>query len=284
MRAEATWTFVVVALLVSGCRAPDLDAEPGRAQTLALGRVRLDQLDCGRGDCADWYRFEVRSSGDFEAQLVTSDGRTRGTRRITLSDHQGKLLHERSVTGELRTQVSWRVAPGIYFLAVSSDDSRRFQYELLADIRTIEPVSVAPRAKPTPAPEPEPRFEWVEMRLHEINGKLGEPQEVLFYSDRPLDRGLRGRLVRGTQTVAEVTVLAYYPRSGGAKARIDDDLREPISKADTRLEIAIPVERPRRTTSSRRELPPVSVPRNGAPATRGPSGNQGRENDTEADP
>src|SRR6516162_10049283 len=84
--------FAATLAVATGCaKKVDPDAEPAGATTLALETWKTDSLDCGGGDCADWYRFEASDPGHASVEVVTvaKEGHSLPPYALTLTNETG---------------------------------------------------------------------------------------------------------------------------------------------------------------------------------------------------
>ncbi len=226
-----------VALLVAGCaKPPDLDAEPGGAQVLALGEPHDDTLDCRHGDCVDWYRIEVPGRGRLvvEVSALASEAPPPGFSAMLADDRGTALDHAESagqVSVRLEAQAPDRAA---YLVEVERREPRPpLGYRIEARYEPPPP----PRA---PAPPPKPEFEKVRSAVLQVERQDGRVTAVLLESGsgQGMRPGLRGSLVQGGRVIAQIEVIDVFPE--GSRARVDGALAAPIT-ASTMAEIDVPL-------------------------------------------
>jgi hypothetical protein len=233
---------------------PDRDAVPGNAMPLAFSIPWTDSLECGRGDCADWFRLEVPAVGDLLVAIALADaGPDAAAVRATLIDPVGVPLMRvgpKSSEGspqEIRHRA--RTKPGTYLLAVfSGKTARRLGYQLRIDFDAALPparakpgVSQPGVSRPAPAPPSLARFETKRTVVLEVEGPRSASPMVLLgagEADR-MKRGLRGRLIEKGLPIAEIVIVDVYPE--GSRARIEKRLGGEIT-VRTIAEIEVPLE------------------------------------------
>jgi hypothetical protein len=228
-------------LLGAGCaKPPDLDAEPGGAQVLALGTAHEDALDCRRGDCADWYRVEVPGKGHLvvEVTALGSQAPVPGF-GVILADGRGAPVDRAENAGQpsvrLEAQAPDRVA---YLVEVERREPRPpLGYRIEARYEPPPP----PRA---PAPPPKPEFETVRSAVLQVERQDGRVSAVLLESGsgQGMRPGLRGSLLQGGRVIASIEVIDVFPE--GSRARVEGALAAPITPSTT-AEIEVPVARSR---------------------------------------
>lgn len=240
MRGAALPLLLLAALGVLACRTPpppDPDGTRVGALRIGLDRSHDDVLDCERNDCADWYRTAARERGTLAIEVTTARGTAPAPAfDVVLEDAAGNPLDRARGTGEAEVRVSSPVGPEAYFFAVRAGASRE---TLRYRVRTrFEPLPPPP--PPPPPPEPEPRFETLSVSVLEVEGWGDDTRAVLLEhgADRGLERGLRGRLVDGGETIGEIVVEEVYPE--GSRARVEGALLSPVTP-QTVAEIDVPL-------------------------------------------
>ena len=241
-RAVFAWVSIpLLALHCSTCRPPpDPDAVATGAQPLELGRWQRDALDCGEGDCTDWYRFETPEPGTLRIAAVrVEDERKLPEFSLALADAEGNVLAQATSGGSARVRIAHpkkgQYAPaGRYMLAVQTpaEGEGALGYE----------VRVTFTAKPKPpvvAPIQAPRFRTVKAALLEVEKRADGGVAVLIDqgSQSGLAPGQRGRLLLGGQKLAEIEILDVYP--DGSRALIRGSLGAALTP-DTVAEVDVP--------------------------------------------
>lgn len=239
--------FAALALLVfgiAGCAKPppDLDGQPGGAQTLVLGYPHSDQLHCEDGDCSDWYRLRIDERGGLTIRVAALQESVLPTEYgVQLKSGRNQLLAYADAVGMGRKQLRWKAEPGYYLIGISAaEKSPPLRYEVRASFQPEPPPAPLLLPPPLPPPPPEPRFEPLSAEVLEVEGRPGNPHAVLI--DRGLAdglrSGLRGRLLENGEVIAIVEIVDAYP--DGSRARIEGSLQAPITPR-TRVEIDVPV-------------------------------------------
>jgi hypothetical protein len=229
---------------------PDPDAEPSSAQNLDATAKRSDKLECGANDCVDWYRVRTNQKGTLRVRLRPLGlGIPAGTAiSVELLDHRAQPLRTgRDDRGS--SIIESQLPAGIYFVRVSSEWREPLIYDLETELiaKVAQPAPTPsrveqPRAKPRVAPRPAdpPATIAVSGRIVEVEGRPGAVEYVLFTTSPPatLFPGLRGRLRKGSATLAEVEVTEAY-QGGAGRARLERQPTQPIDAA-TVIELDIP--------------------------------------------
>ena len=139
------------ATLGSCAKKVDPDAEPSGANPLPLETWKADSLNCGDGDCADWYRFEAPDPGrvSVEVVAVSKDGKPIPPYSIQITDGAAAKLGEAKSGAAPITGLEARVdKPGVYFLEIAEPpDAGALGYELRVNFQAEAP----------PPPPPPPR-------------------------------------------------------------------------------------------------------------------------------
>ena len=234
----------VLALSCSTCQPPpDPDGAPAGSQSLALGEWKRDALDCGEGDCTDWYRFETGEPGTLRIAAVrVDDDRELPEFSVALADADGKVLEQSASGGKERVRFTHPEAKGQYApagrftLAVQTppEGEGALGYELRVTF-TAKPAPKA--AAPREAP---PRFRTIQAALLEVEDRADGGKAVL------LDQGSRsgvaigqlGRLLVGGKKLADIEIIDVYP--DGSRAVIRGSLGAAITP-DTVAEVDVPL-------------------------------------------
>jgi hypothetical protein len=217
---------------------PDPDGEPGSAVVLELDASRTDQLHCGAGDCADWYRFQLEERGELRIELSARGDTAERPLRLQLADGRAQPIEDLAASGGAAS-LRLPARPGHYMLRIGSQDEAKtpLAYELSAVFEAERPPPPPPPPPPKP---PAPRFRVVEGAVLEVEGTGGEPQAVLIDRGEAdgVAPGQRGRLLEGDEAIASVEVVDSYPE--GSRVRIEGALGAPIT-ARTRAQIDVPL-------------------------------------------
>jgi hypothetical protein len=242
---RALFALFGVPLLAMSCSTcqppPDPDGVATGALPLGLGEWKRDALDCGEGDCSDWFRLETPDAGTLRIAVVrTADDRKLPEFSVALTDENGKELARATSGGKDRVRLvhpkkKGQHAPaGRYLLAVQTppDGEGALAYELRATF-AAKPQPVAP------APPPAPRFRTVSAALLEVEKRADGSQAVLIDqgSRAGIAPGQRGRLRVGGQKLAEIEVLDVYP--DGSRALVRGSLGAALTP-DTVAEVDVP--------------------------------------------
>ncbi|HTF36461.1 MAG TPA: hypothetical protein VK714_22485 [Myxococcota bacterium] len=240
------------ATLGSCAKKVDPDAEPSGANPLPLETWKADSLNCGDGDCADWYRFEAPDPGrvSVEVVAVSKDGKPIPPYSIQITDGAAAKLGEAKSGAAPITGLEARVdKPGVYFLEIAEPpDAGALGYELRVNFQAEAPPPPPPPppkkkehragARPAEAPAP-PRTQKLSGTVISTEGAAGKVEAVLIDLGTPrgLKPGMRGRLVDHGRPIAEIEVVEVY--RGGSRARIDGYLSGSIGPS-TVVEIDLP--------------------------------------------
>ena len=231
----------VLALSCSTCQPPpDPDGTPAGSRALELGRWQRDELDCGEGDCTDWYHFDTPETGALRISAVrVEDERKLPEFSLVLADGEGKVLAQATSAGQPRVRLAHPkkgefVPAGRFTVAVQTapDGKGALAYEL----------RVTFVAKPKPAavaPPPAPSFRIVKAALLEVEDRPNGGHAVLIDQGTRsgLAAGQRGRLLVGGQRVAEIEILDVYP--DGSRALVRGSLGAALTP-DTVAEVDVP--------------------------------------------
>ena len=227
--------------VAAGCQTTPVDPDglPGGATLLPMGALHRDQLNCGKGDCADWYRLEVPDRGDLVVSLESPVGAVDGGRNltVTLADGRGRQLETQAASPiDGRALITWQTNPGHYMVHVERPGKSRTPLPYELSLRLVRPPP-----PPREPPPPPPQFDTVVGEVLEVEGGFGDPEAVLV--DRGendgVEPGQSGRLLNEDTTIATIVVVDAYPE--GSRARIEGTLSAPIS-ASTRVEIDVPIQ------------------------------------------
>jgi len=225
---------LAAALLACAKPPPDLDAQPAGALPLALDQRHPDTLECGEGDCADWYRLEVPAKGLLTVALGPGAPEApRGGLSARLVDAQGQTLAVAASANGEPLELKAPVAAGAALVEVTpADPKAAVGYALTARFKAAPP--------PPPPPPPAPRFETRRAAVLEVEDARSEQPSVLLDAGeaagfRP---GMRGVLVDGGKKLAEVVIVNVYP--DGSRARVQGALAGAISPR-TVAEIQVPL-------------------------------------------
>jgi hypothetical protein len=241
-RALFAWVGMipVLALSCSTCQPPpDPDGVAIGAQPLELGSWRRDALDCGEGDCSDWYRFETTEPGTLRIAAVrVEDERKLPEFSLALADADGNVLEQATSGGKPRVRIAHpkekgsHAPAGTFTLAVQTppEGGGALAYELRV---TFEP-------KPSPPARVEPRFQAVKASLLEVEKRADGGAAVLIDqgSRSGIARGQRGRLLIGGQKLADIEILDVYP--DGSRALVRGSLGAALTP-DTVVEVDVPL-------------------------------------------
>jgi len=233
----------ILALSCSTCHPPpDPDGLPSGAQPLELDHWQRDALDCGEGDCTDWYRFETPEDGVLRITAVrVDDGRKVPEFSLVLADAEGRALAQATSGGQTRVRISHpkkkgEYAPaGAFTLAVQTPPEGKgaLGYELR--------VAFTPKPRPPPvAPRAEPRFRTVKAVLLEVEPRADGGQAVLIDQGTRsgIAPGQRGRLLVGGRKLGEIEILDVYP--DGSRALVRGSLGAALTP-DTVAEVDVPL-------------------------------------------
>jgi len=247
LRAAGCVLACLVLGVTAACRATlpdDPDRAPGLARDVFLGAQVQDTLDCGRGDCRDWFRIEVTEPGTLtligESRAYPPElGRPRSERsgiELFLGDDRARALDR--VFWADRGELVQKVVPGYYFVSVRTSAQEPLTYVLRTDFaKRIVRKQPPTRRAPTPA-----RVETIAARIVELEATAGRVEGVVFRVDAAerLRTGLAGRLRRGGVVIGKVEITEIYGQGGG-RARLVGEARERID-ASTELvfEVRVP--------------------------------------------
>ena len=247
--------FGLLALGVCAKRPPDTDATPPGANALALDTPRRDSLDCGKDDCADWFRVDVPSKGRLVTDLSAEAPAGEDVRiSISLADANGATLARDQTIGRAAISVSAEVVPGTYLIAIASNHpSARFEYSvtprlLLPPPPPPKPVALPIKRNPAPVKPPPPappRFETKRAEVLEVheNGPHGRAVLLDAGASQGLRVGLRGRLLEGGRAIGTLEIVEVYPE--GCLASVEGTGSNAIGTAGV-AEIDIPIASPPR--------------------------------------
>jgi hypothetical protein len=127
------------------------------AQPLVLGGEWHDAVECGAGDCADWFSLEIPGSGALELDLeLSGPAEECAALRLALLDAVGvplvKLAPQPGGAGGWQLRHRVRVRRGRYRLGVLASAAReRVEYRLrasLAEVPVPDALPPTPRARP----------------------------------------------------------------------------------------------------------------------------------------
>lgn len=237
MRTLAALALVAVGSGAAMCRPPpDPDGEPSMARPLTLDEWQTDDVNCRKGDCADWYLVRLRDRGTLHVELAPGPAEGREALVLGVADHRAHGLAEEPSTAGRPASLAREVTPGPYFVTVRAPaKSGARPYRLRAWLEV-------PQAAPAPPPPPpEPRFHTLDTELLEVEKGAGGEQFVLFGLGRRdgMRPGQRGRLVQDGQSLGELEVRDVFPE--GSRARLLGSPARPITP-HARVEIDVPLE------------------------------------------
>jgi hypothetical protein len=227
---------------------PDPDGVKTGSQPLEVGEWKRDALDCGEGDCADWYHFETKGEGTLQVDLARvaaeDDDDELPAFSLVLTDAEGGVLEEVQSAGKSRVAIMNPDQKGRYLaaqrfavtVATPAEGEGALDYELRV-IFTARPKPPAPKPKPAAAP---PKFRTVKGRLLEVEARADGGEAVLIDqgSRAGVERGQRGRLLIGGKKVAEIEILDVYP--DGSRAVVRGSLGAALTP-DTVAEVDVPL-------------------------------------------
>jgi hypothetical protein len=227
---------------------PDPDGVRTGALPLEMGQWVRGALDCGEGDCADWYTFETAQQGKLQVDLARVTAKQEDAQpafSLVLSDAEGGVLEE--VQSGERPRVAIMnpneaghfLAPQRFALAVATpaEGEGKLDYEL----RVLFTPKPKPRPRAAPAPKPaQPKFRTVKGHLLEVEARAdgGAAVTIDLGSRAGVERGQRGRLLIGGRKVAEIEVLDVYP--DGSRAAVRGSLGSALTP-DTVAEVDVPL-------------------------------------------
>jgi hypothetical protein len=244
--------LILVPALATSCSMcqppPDPDGVKTGSLPLAIGEWKRDTLDCGEGDCADWYHFETKGEGTLRADLTRVAAKDEDEQELpafslVLSDADGGVLAEAQNDGGERIAIASPDQKGRYLaaqrfalaVATPAEGEGALEYELR--------VTFEPRPKPKPAaprPAAQPKFRTVKGQLLEVEARADGGEAVLIDqgSRAGVERGQRGRLLIGGRKVAEIEILDVYP--DGCRALVRGSVGSALSP-DTVAEVDVPL-------------------------------------------
>ena len=233
----------LLALLALACRtrpAPDPDGVAPGAGRLELGRARSDQLDCGVGDCQDWYRVQVGSDGRAFVEVRAVETAP-WFQLHALSGEQ--VVASASGRGARPVRVEWPTAPGEYRIALVAESPLRpgFFARLFGAPRprpwTYTLESRIERRPPPPVAA-KPSFRALRSEVLEVESR----GEILISAGtaQGVRPGDRGTLLNQGRAIGEIEIVAVYAE--GSRAKVSGARGEQITPA-TQVEIRIPERR-----------------------------------------
>jgi hypothetical protein len=236
-----------------GCaKKVDPDAQPSGANPLPLETWKADSLNCGDGDCADWYRFETPDPGQVSVEVVSvsKEGKPIPPYSLVLTDGAAAKLGEAHSGAAPITSLEARLEkPGVYFLEIAEPpDAALLGYELRVNFQAAAPPppppppppkKKTPRATARPTPAAPLHAEKITGSVISTEGEAGKVEAVLIDLGTPrgMKPGLRGRLVDHGHPIANIEIVEVY--RGGSRARIDGYLSGSIGPS-TSVEIDLP--------------------------------------------
>jgi len=240
----------VLGLSCSMCQPPpDPDAVPSGSQPLELARWHRDALDCGEGDCADWFHFETPSAGALRidvARLAGDEDEDEDEDEeevpefsLALAGAEGKVLGDAKNGGKTRIQLAHPKKSGRYA------DAQRFAVAVSTPAEGEGALAYELRVTFTPKPRPptpravQPRFRTVKAALLEVESRPDGGDAVLIDqgSRSGIERGQRGRLLAGAKKIADIEIVDVYP--DGSRAAIRGALGAALTP-DTVAEVDVP--------------------------------------------
>lgn len=237
-----------LAMSCSMCRPPpDPDGVRTGSLPLEIGAWQRGALDCGEGDCADWYHFETSEEGRLQvdlARVTAKEGEEQPSFSLVLSDAEGGVLEEVQSGDRARVAILNPNEKGRYLaaqrfavtVATPAEGEGKLDYELR--------VVFTPKPKPAPRAAPrkpaQPKFRTVKGNLLELEGRPDGGEAVLIDqgSRAGIERGQRGRLLIGGRKVAEIEILDVYP--DGSRAVVRGSLGAALTP-DTVAEVDVPL-------------------------------------------
>jgi hypothetical protein len=242
-----------LAMSCSTCQPPpDPDGTRSGALALEVGSWRRDSLDCGKGDCADWYTFETTEEGKLQVDLArvvggAADEKEQPAFSLVLSDAEGAVLEEVQNQGRPRVVIMNPKEKDHYLaaqrfavtVATPAEGEGKFDYELRVVFTPKPKPKPAPRAAPAPKPAAA-KFRTVKGQLLEVEARPDGGETVLIDqgSRSGVERGQRGRLLNGGRKVAEIEILDVYP--DGSRALVRGSLGSALTP-DTVAEVDVPL-------------------------------------------
>jgi hypothetical protein len=235
----------LLGLSCSTCQPPpDPDGVPTGSQPLEVGSWHRDALDCGEGDCADWFWFETKSAGALRIDVAKLDDEEDEDEvpefSLALAGADGKALADAMNGGKSRVEIAHPKKKGRYVdaqrfaVAVSTPAEREgaLAYELR--------VTFTPKPRPPAPPPAAPRFRTVKAALLEVESQPGGGDAVLIDqgSRSGIERGQRGRLLVGGKKIADIEILDVYP--DGSRAAVRGSLGAALAP-DTVAEVDVPL-------------------------------------------
>ena len=241
-----------LAMSCSMCQPPpDPDGVRTGSLPLELDTWQRGSLDCGAGDCADWYHFETAQEGRLQVDLARVAGAAENEEQkpafsLVLSDAEGGVLEEVQSEGRPRVAIMNPNEKGRYLaaqtfhvtVATPAEGEGKLDYELRA-VFTPKPKPKPARAAPQSKPAP-PKFRTVKGQLLEVEARADGGEAVLIDqgSRAGIERGQRGRLLIGGRKVAEIEILDVYP--DGSRAAVRGSLGSALTP-DTVAEVDVPL-------------------------------------------
>jgi len=239
-----------VAVAGLGCQTTpgESHAEAEKALLLQLGQWHTDSLYCERGQCQDWFAFDLPSRRLVQIDVYYPAGPGLPDFEMRLKDASQATLETSQPTGRSPRRIRQTLAPGRYFIQLSSvpPGNERLSYEVVALAKPIPKSPTRPgsgsrtRSKPAPPPPPPPpRYDVVKAEVLEVEKCEGDPCMVLLDAGSPerIGRGMAGELNEGGEKLAEIRIEEVF--EAGSRARIVGELGGPIT-LDTMAHIRVP--------------------------------------------
>ncbi len=235
VRRLALPAALLVCVWISACAscrpAQDPDGQLWGATSLPLEEWRSDQIWCKQpkpNDCQDWRWLQPEGEGEITIEIQADSGAA-GV-EVSLTDEDAERLVTEAVGRDGRARIVFKPRRARYYVLVimgSADARKQYSYQIRASqVRHVEP--------------PQPRYRAVEAMLLEVERRAGGEQTVLIGlgEQRGVQVGLRGRLVEGGKTIAEIEIIEVFP--DGSRARLDGAPASRITP-ETTVEIDVPV-------------------------------------------
>lgn len=242
----------VVLMTLPGCELlperfhTDGDGSSATPTQLELNRSRSDELHCSSagGDCSDWFALEIPSTGELSLRVEAQAGsEPRGalSLRLHAEEPTDSPLAASRCSGTAACEIRRTVGSGRHLIELEVDPGSHFRYVLHARLRS----DIAADRPPGPtesrgrAPSPTPMSTAVAARIIEFEERPGGTQAVVLDLGEAdgMTVGLRGRLLRGRDSIAEIEVREVYP--DGSRAQILEGAAGDITKASS-AEVDLP--------------------------------------------
>jgi hypothetical protein len=235
----------LVALLI-GCATTE-EQKRLAAPVLEGGVWTEAALHCRKNDCQNLYQVVMTRSGSVKVTVNAPADPALPDFTLELQDRDGHVIAEDRKLMKRPREVIRGLTPGLYVVAIKGRDTRddRLSYKVRYDLvkkgtkkakRRSKAKAKPKRTVAKPPPPPAPR-NWIGSEVLEVERQGGEPVAVLLEAgtSQGMKPGLRGELVEGDKTIAQLEVVDVYAE--GSRARIIGALTAPIT-LDTSARIA----------------------------------------------